>query len=192
MSTEKGKALSVEEAQEKLIAAKEKMVEAKDALVAFNKANGLKKGEDASNHEDAKIAKSWKKLKETLDDRAKRVEKYQALTKGAKKTGQAPKAAKYNYPADVTSGDDKKKYRSLVRQKSRKLGITTDEYLANPAKYEKELKATPAATPGKKPKAKAETEEAPAKKKKVETKETPAPPKKKKKVEAPAEAPAED
>lgn len=136
-----------EELEQKLISSKEKFQAAKDALISFNKSNGLKKDEDASNHEDEKIAKKWKKLKADMTESASRVKKYEELFKASRKKNVAPKPAKYNYPAEVTTGEDKKKYRQVVRQKAKKLSITVDEYLVNPDKFDKAYNALPVKEP---------------------------------------------
>lgn len=148
MGKEGKKPLTAEEAEQKLASAKTKLQEAKDKFIGFCKKNGLKKEDDASNHEDEKIAKAWKKLKAEMVEAADRVEKYQALYKQSKKKNLPVKAAKYSYPKDVTSGEDKKKYRQLVRSKAKKLSITVDDYLADPEKYDKAYKALPVAEKG--------------------------------------------
>lgn len=157
--------LSADEAKAKLASAKEKLIEAKDALASFCKENKLKKSEDHSTNEDAKIAKGWKKRKDAVDEQQARVEKYQGIYKEAKKSGKGIKA-KYTYPKDVKTSEDKKKYRAEIRGKAKRAGCTVEEFLADPEKYEKILKA------------KSEKSES-SKKKKEE-------PKKKKKKEKPA------
>lgn len=133
--------LSAEEIKEKLSSAKEKAQEAKDALKAFCKENGLKKDEDHSSHEDEKIAKKFKALKAEVDEKAQRVQKWTAKLKETKKSGKGGGIkAKYTYPKDVTSSADKKKYRSETRSKAKRAGCTVEEYLADPAKYDKILK----------------------------------------------------
>lgn len=163
------KKLSAPEVKEKLGRAKERLAEAKDALSKFAKENGLKKGEDHSNNEDAKVAKGYKKVKAELEEASGRVDKYSAMYKEAKKSsgGGAGIKAKYNYPKEVKTGDDKKKYRAETRAKAKKLGITPDEFLKDVEGNNKKVKALKA-------------EEKPEKKKKKDE------PKKKKKKLVPA------
>lgn len=159
------KKLSADEVKEKLGRAKERLAEAKDAVSKFAKENGLKKGEDHSNNEDPKIAKGYKKVKAEMDEAAGRVDKYTSMYKDSKKSssGVAGVKAKYNYPKEVKTGDDKKKYRAETRAKAKKLGITVDEFLKDVEGNNKKVKAL-------------KSEDKPAKKKKKD-----APEKKKKK-----------
>lgn len=163
------KKLSAEEVKEKLGRAKERLAEQKDSLAKFCKDNGLKKGEDHSNHADAKISKGFKKVKAEVDEAVSRVDKYTGMYKEAKKAGGsgAGVKAKYAYPKEVKTGDDKKKYRAETRAKAKKLGITVDEYLkdvdGNNAKLKKlksdEKPAKKKDEPKKKEKKKAKKEE---------------------------------
>lgn len=158
------KKLSADEVKEKLGRAKERLAEAKDAVSKFAKENGLKKGEDHSNNEDPKIAKGYKKVKAEMDEAAGRVDKYTSMYKDSKKSssGVAGVKAKYNYPKEVKTGDDKKKYRAETRAKAKKLGISVDKFLEDVEGNNKKVKAL-------------KSEDKPAKKKKKEE------PKKKKK-----------
>jgi hypothetical protein len=163
MAKKEGKSLTAEEAKEKLTSAKEKLMEAKDALKAFCKENGVKATEDHSDHDDEKLAKKWKKLKAEVDEKQARVEKYTTASKDAKKSGGGGVKGKYNYPKDVKNGADKKKYRTEIRAKAKKAGVTVDEYLKDPEKH-----AAAAEKPSKKDKKKEKknkkaekTEEAP-------------------------------
>jgi hypothetical protein len=165
-----------EEIKERLSNAKEKVLTTKDALKAFVKENGLKKGEDHSKNEDSKIAKKFVKLTQDVADAEARVEKYQELLKGskgaAKKSSGGGAKTTYVYPAGVETAEDKKKFRAETRSKCKKLGITTEEYMTAPSKYDKMAKAASkaapkeeAAKPSKKKAAKEEVK--PAKKKKT-------------------------
>lgn len=187
-----GKTLTAEEAKEKLSKAKEKLIEAKEELASYCKNKGLKKNEDHSAHEEEKIAAGWKKRNAAVQEAEQKVDKateaYKAAKKGGKKEGGAGIKAKYSYPKDITTADDKKKYRQEVRAKAKKLGITVDEYLADPEKYNAKLKEV------KKGKSeKPEKEEKPSKKKSKEKEEEKPKKKKKKPAEsAEAEASSED
>lgn len=181
-----GKTLTADEAKEKLTSAKEKLIAAKDDLKKFCKENGIKASEDHSDHDDEKIAKKWKKLRSEVDEKEARVEKYQALSKETKKSkGGGAKKAKYSYPKECKTSADKKQYRTTVRAKTKKLGITVDEYLADPEKAEAKL-AKMKGTDKKEKKGKKD-EEKPAKKKakKTEEKSEDKPKKKKKATPAP-------
>lgn len=158
--------LSAEEVKEKLSSAKEKLAEAKDALASFCKENGLKKGEDHSSHDDEKIAAKYKKLKAEVDEKNQRVEKWNSKYKDSKKSGKGGGIkAKYTYPKEVKTSDDKKKYRSETRSKAKRAGCTVEEYLADPGKYAKLLEKKKVAKKASK------EEAAPAKKKKKPVKE---------------------
>lgn len=134
MAKEGKTALTADEAKEKLTSAKEKLMAAKDAMKDFCKENKLKASEDHSNNEDAKVAKKWKKLNDEVVEKQARVEKYTAAVKEAKKSGGGIKA-KYTYPKEVKTGEDKKKFRTETRAKAKKAGVSVDEYLKDPAKY---------------------------------------------------------
>jgi hypothetical protein len=159
--------LTFEQATEAVVAAKAVRSASRKAVDDFVAANGLKTKKDHSEdpkHGKAfsKLHKQWKKDKEAHEEAEK-------AAKALKP--QVERASKYEYPADVVTADDKKKFRAKMRTAAKNDGKPAKE--AKPAK-EKKAEKTEAA-PEKKKKAKVETVEAEAeapvkkKKKKVTT-----------------------
>lgn len=151
------------EAKEALTAAKAERKVAKDELRAFEKEHELAKGEDHSA--DEKLGKKWKKLNDMVEKKEAAVSEIEEAMKDVK-AAKAERPSKYDYPADVVTAADKKKYRTKMRAAAAKAEKGTEE---------------PKAKKGKNKEAAAEVGEAPAN---AET-----PKKKKKAVEA---APSED
>lgn len=108
MATEEKAAVTVESAKADLATAKENHKK-------FLKANNIKEG---VTPKDEKIASKLAQL-ET------KVEKAEKALKGAKKAEKpkkekVAKASKYEYPADITTADARKKYRALKRAEGKK------------------------------------------------------------------------
>lgn len=184
--------LTYQSAKEELPSAKEERDVAKQELQDFLKANKLKKGEDHSKNPDKKIAKGFKAVKELYEGKQKRVETLISFIK-ENKPAPSERESKYNYPKGVETSADKKKFRSIMRGKAKKAGVSLDKYLADPAKYAaKVAEAEQKAGPAPKKKAAAEKEEKPVKKLKVLPKTEEKPVKKLLKKKTPVEAaPAE-
>lgn len=103
-----------EELKEQLKSLKEERKAAKEELRGFEKENKLAKGEDHSG--DAKHGKKWAKLNQVVSNKEEKIAKVEASleeTKGEKGSGGFRQ--KYEYPDDITSAEDKKKYRAKMR-----------------------------------------------------------------------------
>ena len=105
---------------EELLKALEEKKAARKAVRAemnqFLSDNKLKMG-NHSNHEDAKIAKGWKKLQEKYDKAKAEVEALEVDVKAAKPKKE--REGKYDYPEDCVTADDKKKFRAKMRSKAK-------------------------------------------------------------------------
>lgn len=108
---------TVEEATQMVETLKAEISTDSEALKEFMKANKIKKGETPS---DEKIAKKYGKMVASLDkkraDRDAAKEAIKALT--PKKS----RESKYEYPADVVTAEDKKKYRTKMRNAAKSEG----------------------------------------------------------------------
>jgi hypothetical protein len=113
MATKKTK----EELKSALESSKEELTVAKGELKTFEKTNGLEKGGDHSKNE--KFGKKWQKIKDTVTKKEKTVEGIRAEL-AELKAEKAPRTVKYEYPKDVVSAEDKKKYRTKMRAAAKK------------------------------------------------------------------------
>lgn len=172
--------LTFESAQEKLVSSKEELTAKRDELANWMKEKGLKKT-DVPTEE--KALKKYTRLKSEIDALTATREELKEFVKNNKPA--KVRDTKYNYPENAT-GDDKKKFRQLMRQKAKSAGVSVADYLADPAKFEK-IVAQKAAE-----KASAKQAKEEAKKKKAESAETAEAPVKKKKKETAEEAPVEE
>lgn len=127
------KAKTYEQAQEELASAKATRKECNEAMAEFLKENKLKKGEDYSGHSDEKIAKKWKKLAAAQTEARAAVTAAEEAEKALKP--KAERASKYEYPEDVVTADDRKKYRAKMRNAAK-----AAEAGEKPAKKEKKAK----------------------------------------------------
>lgn len=133
-----------EEAVAAVNAAKEARETAKNNLTEFLEKNKLRKNADHSGKiKDKKLQKeydglrdAWEKAK-TAEGEAKEAEKGLRPKKDRK--------VKYNYPADMTSSGDRKKFRAACRTRAKAAGVSVDEYLSDPEKYDKEVEGKKAA-----------------------------------------------
>jgi len=167
---------------------------ARDEFRAFLKDNGLKNGKDYSG--DKKHGKMFNTLQgniSSLEEQRAAAIKYTKENKKAK----APKErnTKYVYPDDVMNADDvslaKKQYRTKIRGKANRAGVSVDEYLQDPGKYDeqakkktKEKKSSEKSSKAEKPsKKKGKKEKVKEKPEKEEKKSSKKPSKKKKKTE---------
>jgi len=128
---------------------------AREALKQFEVDNKLKHREDHSG--DKKLGKQWSKLNDALQAQITAFEDAEAASKELKPAKQ--RESKYDYPADVTTAEQKKKYRTAQRAAAKK----AEKEAAAPKKDKAEKKADKA-TP-----APAADAAAPVKKKKVKT-----------------------
>jgi hypothetical protein len=150
--------------------------EAKEALNSFLEEHSLRKNViHTGKLEDKKAQKAYDKL---YDAWSAAREKEQALKDAEKKARPSKeRATKYVYPADCTSGIDRKNFRAACRQAAKRAGVDLDTYLSDPEKYDKVEKA-----PKKAKKEKAEKASKKDKKKGKEAKEGKAGKKKAKKA----------
>lgn len=100
-----------EAAQGKLEAAKTELAAARTALKTFREENGLKRKIDYS--EDAKHGKTFKKLVRAETEAQEAVTALESKVKALKPA--STRNTKYDYPADVVTAEDKKKYRTKMR-----------------------------------------------------------------------------
>jgi len=191
MKTKKG-GLTYDSAKTELASVKEELGVASSELKDFLKSNKLKRDEDHSKHSDKKIAKQYNALVAAVDAKQNRKDELLTFLKNNKPEPKE-RESKYNYPSEVESTLDKKKYRASMRSNAKKAGVELDTYLADPKKYAKVIAEKEKARAEKlakktapKKKKKAAEEEAPVKKLKLKkSAEEEAPKKKlKKKVKA--------
>jgi hypothetical protein len=149
MSKEKtAKFANKAEAKEALTAAKESKKSAKQELKAFEKENELASGEDHSG--DAKHGKRWSKLKKAVDSAEAKVTDIEGEMEGLK-SAKVDRPSKYEYPADVVTALDKKKYRAKMRAAAKKAD-KGDATTTETKKSKKKAKAAEAETPVEAPK----------------------------------------
>lgn len=117
MSKKEKAAETFDSVSEKLGQAKATRDEAKKAFHAFLSENKLKIGTDYSDHKDAKIAKKFKSLHGAWADARTAVKDLEAKAKELKPAVQ--RVSKYEYPADVETPEQKKKYRAKMRAEAK-------------------------------------------------------------------------
>lgn len=119
--------------------------DAKAALATYFKENKLKKTEDYS--EDAKHGKKVSRLESKIDKYSEELITINEAVKGFKpgkaKKESAPKNLKYDYPDDVKTAEQRKKYRIAARKAAGGGEEGTDKP-AKKAKAEKPAKASKA------------------------------------------------
>lgn len=108
---------SKEELKEALSVAKEEAKAAREEKRGFEKENKLAKGEDHSANE--KVGKKWTKLNDVVTAKTAKVEKAQAALDEVKKESTGSRTT-YEYPKDVVSPGDRKKYRAAQRAAKKK------------------------------------------------------------------------
>lgn len=102
-----------------LDAKKVELKEKRAELEAFEKEKGLKRGKDHS--EDEKSGKKWKRLKGEVDALAAQRNTLADAVKDSKpKKEKVDRPSKYEYPADCTTADLKKKFRAAQRTAAKK------------------------------------------------------------------------
>lgn len=98
--------------------AKNEKKAARQALKEFEAEKGLKHREDHSENEDGKVAKQWKKLNAALQTAITAEEEAEKASKDLKPKKE--REAKYDYPEDCVSAEQKKKYRAEARAAAKK------------------------------------------------------------------------
>lgn len=102
-----------EQTNEALDVAKANLATAKEELKKFQKKNGLKADETPN---DEKLAKKLS----SLQNKVAKAEKEVKIAKKGAKGESAPRASKYEYPADCVTAEDKKKFRTAQRNAAKK------------------------------------------------------------------------
>lgn len=123
---------------------KEELATAQKERRQFEKSNELKKGEDHSDHE--KHGKKWGKMKkneEAIEAEINEAKEWLKENKPAKEKKQ--RVLKYDYPADCVTDEDKKKFRTRMRNAANK-----KEGAAEGKKAKKEAKPSEEETSSKK------------------------------------------
>jgi hypothetical protein len=114
------------EAKEALAQAKEERKAAKEELRAFEKENDLEKGGDHSAN------KKWAKLNGSLEKKEALIAEIEESMKDLK-SEKVARVSKYEYPEDVVSAADKKKFRAAARAAAKKAAKgETEEGEKNP------------------------------------------------------------
>lgn len=140
MTSKQIKALSFEEATTAYADSKVTAKNERESLNAFCKENKLKRNVDHTD--DAKHGKKYAKLKQTVDAACELRDALKEQVKETKPKKTSGRASKYEYPEDITTNEQKKKYRTQLR--------------AAAAKADKAANPDAAASKKKKPKVKAE------------------------------------
>jgi hypothetical protein len=133
------KKMTYDEAKEQLVNLRGDLKDARTALRDFLKENKLKRGVDHSNHETKKIAQKFKSLNKKITDFEAKKTELQTFIKENKP--KAVRESKYNYPPEIESALDKKKFRARMRAQAKRAGVDVDTYLGDPEKYDKEIAA---------------------------------------------------
>lgn len=102
-----------EEALANLESAKEAKKAAYDAREAFSKKNGLPPKKDHSSHKE--FGKAFSPLNQAWLDAKDAITEAEKIEKEVRPKSERP--SKYDYPADIVTADDKKKYRAKMRAK---------------------------------------------------------------------------
>lgn len=125
---------------------KEELAVAEKEKRAFEKDNGLKKGEDHSEH--PKHGKKWAKMDKNIQQLEADIEEAKNWLKENKpKKEKKERQLKYDYPADCTTDEQKKKFRATMRAEAKKA-----EKGEKKSKASKEEKASKGEGEGKKKK----------------------------------------
>lgn len=111
---------SVEDAKALITEQKEIRSSAKEERKAYAKENGLSIKEDHSG--DKKHGKKWKQFTDAISAADAQIENAENWVKEnkPKKSGGGNRASKYEYPSDIVSADDKKKYRAKMRAEAKR------------------------------------------------------------------------
>lgn len=161
---------SMEAAVEAQKAKAAQVKEAKAALTDYFKENKLKKTEDYT--EDPKHGKKVTRLESKVDkysDELNDINEAIKKLKPGKEKSSEPKKLKYDYPPEIKTAEQKKKYR-IEQRKLAKAG-TTEGAKAKPAKASKEVAEVEAEETPKKAKSKTKVvKEAPVKTAKAKSK----------------------
>lgn len=115
-----GKPKSYEEAQEARQAAQEAAKELRTELAAFCKENKIKRGtapDELGDDVKASVAKKYKTLFNKNEKAREAVADAKATEKELKPRKE--RASKYDYPDDVTTPEQKKKYRAKMRREAK-------------------------------------------------------------------------
>jgi len=100
-----------------LTAAREEKKAAFEEKRAFEKENKLEKGADHSGHE--KLGKKWTKLETGLKAKQDKIKKIEEDIASLKKESSSSRTV-YDYPEDIKSAADRKKYRAKARAAKKK------------------------------------------------------------------------
>lgn len=104
-----------EEALEQVKNLKETLAEERTALREFKSENNIKRGKEP---EDEKVAAKLLKLNEAVDKTRESIDEAKVAAKELKPRKE--RVTKYDYPDDVTTDADKKKYRAKMRREKTK------------------------------------------------------------------------
>lgn len=138
---------SHEELVKQLEAAKATHTEAKEALKDFRTENEIKKGTDPSEVT-GKAGKEYGKLVKAAE---KAAEAYEKLKEAEKENRpRKERQSKYEYPADVVTAEDRKKYRTKMRKQSADDAKPGKEKKSDKKASKKEEAPAPVAKPKKK------------------------------------------
>lgn len=111
------KSKSRAELKEDLSAAKEELKVAKGELRDYEKTSKLAKGEDHSS--DEKHGKKWTKMNDMVTKKQTAVDTIQEAYTAAKPE-KVDRPSKYDYPADIQTAADKKKFRAKARAEKKR------------------------------------------------------------------------
>lgn len=107
---------SHEELKAALEEAQSSLKSAKSDLKEFMAENKIKKGTEVADVQDKKTRKAYESLVNSVDKFAAQVEKYSAEEKEARPA--KARASKYEYPDDVVTKEDRKKWRTKMRNQA--------------------------------------------------------------------------
>lgn len=126
------------EVKESLPGLKDEAKQAKKDLKSFLKSNSLEEGKEYPDN------KKWVKIKGLVDKTAKAVTDAEAfMAENKEKKEGKPRSTKYEYPAEITTAAEKKKYRAQQRSaaKAAEKGEKTEKAGKKDKKKEKEVVA---------------------------------------------------
>lgn len=146
------KVTTMEEATELLSSTKEELNAAKEEKSVYLKENGLKKNDDHSS--DKKHGKNITRMDGVIAKKRELIDELKTWMQENKPAKEKKeRAVKYDYPEDVVSAEDKKKYRAKQRTAAKNADKPKKEAKEKKAKKEE---AAPEEKPSKKEKSKEE------------------------------------
>jgi len=128
--------MTYDEAKEALAEEKTVKKDARTELKAFDKEHKVKKGNTDDLKE--KVLKKRDKLVTAVENSESKIEELKGTVKKLKPRKE--RDSKYSYPEEMKDDPKaQKRFRASMRGKAKTAGVTTEEYLKDPEKYNDEV-----------------------------------------------------